>query len=167
MRALLLVAGAAALLAAPAWAEPPMSAQDFVNAAAQSDFYEIQAANVVLKQSDNAQVRGFAQMMIDDHTRTSEALRQAAMASSLPPPPMALSGDQQGMLSALQSMKSPDLERAYITQQVNAHTSALVTEQGYAASGADPNLRKAAQSAVPIIQHHLEMARQMKAASGG
>ena len=46
-------------------------------------------------------------------------------------------------------------------QQVLAHVSALVVEQGYAAGGSDPNLRQAAQSAVPVIQRHLQMARQL------
>jgi predicted outer membrane protein len=41
--------------------------------------------------------------------------------------------------------------------------AALVTEQGYASDGSDANLRRAAQASVPIIQHHLEMARALQA----
>jgi putative membrane protein len=151
----------------PAGAQPPMSPRDFLSAAAQSDQYEIEAGRVALTQSENGRVRAFAQQMVDDHTRTGEALREAARASGLPPPPSAMSGDQQKMLSALQSMTGADLDRTYATQQVNAHTAALVTEQAYAAAGSDPNLRKVAQSGAPLIEHHLGMARQMKASLGG
>ena len=161
---LVAVAVTVAFAATSAVAQPPMSAADFLSAAAQSDLYEIDAAELILAQSQDPQVRAFAQEMVVDHTQTSKALAQAAHASGLAAPPMALSGDQRAMLGALQSVKSPDLERTYITQQVNAHLSALVMEQGYASSGVDPNLRNAARAAVPTIQHHLEMAQQMKGA---
>jgi putative membrane protein len=146
---------------------PEMKTKDFLNAAGESDQYEIQAGRTAAAESQDAGVRAFAQQMVDDHSRTSQALMQAASASGLPPPSKVLGGDQQKMLNALQSLKGRDFDKAYVTQQVMAHTSALVTEQGYAASGPDPNVRKAAQDAVPLIQHHLQMAQQMKAQMGG
>jgi putative membrane protein len=158
-------AALAVVVASTAAAEKPaMTAEAFANAAAQSDQYEIQAGRLILTQSQNPQVRAFAQQMVDHHTRTRQALTQAAAASGLPPPSETLSTDQQGMLGGLQSLKGPDLDRTYLTQQVNAHTSALVTQQDYAKSGGDENLRKAAQSATPLIQHHLEMAKGLKEA---
>jgi putative membrane protein len=42
-----------------------------------------------------------------------------------------------------------------------AHTGALATMRSYAAQGSDPNLRRVASSAVPIIERHLQMAREM------
>jgi putative membrane protein len=156
---LVLVATSAAAATGP----QPMSPQVFVNAAGQSDAYEIAAAQLVLTQSQDPKVRAFAQAMIADHQKTSADLGAAAQASKLEPPGMILGGDQQKMLSGLQSEKGADLDRSFMVQQVNAHTAALVTEQGYLAQGGDPNLRKAAQGAVPLIEHHLEMAKQMVA----
>jgi putative membrane protein len=164
---------AAAAIVAPlseAQAKPqpgPPATQDFVNEAAQSDAYEITAGRLTATQSENPQVRSFAQQMVTAHTQTREALQQAATAARLPPPPMTLGGDQQRMLNALQSLKGAELDRAYVTQQVNAHAAALVTTQGYAAAGPDPAVRRAAQSNVPLIEHHLEMARALKASVGG
>lgn len=152
------------LVGAPLAAEPKMSPEAFVNAAAQSDQYEIQSSRLVLSQSRNDEVRAFAQQMIEHHGQTSQALASAAAASKLPPPPAVLGGDQKGMLGALQSLKDADLDKTYISQQVGAHVSALVTQQAYAASGDDPNLRAAAQAAVPVIQHHLDKAKALKAA---
>jgi predicted outer membrane protein len=74
----------------------PPSAKDFAMAAAQSDQYEIQAGRDAIAQSQNRQLRAFAQQMIDDHTRTSESLRQAVAASGMTPPPQAMSSDQAG-----------------------------------------------------------------------
>ncbi len=159
-----LVIAAFAFAAGQAAAQPkPPSPEDFANAAAQSDQYEIQAGRVALIQALNPQVKVFAQQMIDAHTQTSMALLVAVRSSGLKPPPPIVGADQARMLGALQSTKGADFDKAYATQQMNAHVAALVTEQGYANDGSDANLRRAAQASVPIIQHHLEMARALQA----
>jgi putative membrane protein len=144
----------------------PPPTPDFATAATQSDAYEIRAAEDAMAQSQNPRVRAFARQMIDEHTRASEALRQAATASGLPPPPPAMSSDQAAMLSSLQANRGAAFDQAYARQQVLAHRQALAVTQSYATQGADATMRKAAQSAIPMIQHHLEMAEQMHSALG-
>jgi putative membrane protein len=163
------MAFAATLCARPAAAQTPVppSAPDFATDAAQSDAYEIVAAQDALAQSHNPRVRAFAQQMIDDHTRMDESLRQAVTASGLPMPPGAMSSDQASLLSALQSLTGAEFDRTYARQQLLAHRQAIAVEQSYASAGSDANLRDAAQSALPMIQHHLEMAEQMREALGG
>jgi len=153
----------------PAGAQPPTPSptRNFVQAASASDQYEIQAGRVAAAQSQDARIRAFAMQMIQDHTSTAEALRQATATSGLPPPPMGLSEDGRKFLAELQSLRGPDFDKAYARQQVLAHDQALTVEQGYASQGPDPNVRKAAQSALPTVQHHLEMAQQMQAVIGG
>ena len=145
----------------------PPSPADYAMMAAQSDTYEIQAARDALAQTQNPQVRSFAQQMIQDHTQTSEALRQAVAASGLPPPPPAMSSDQAMWLSSLQSLRGASFDQAYARQQVLAHRQALAVQQSYADGGKDTNLRKTAASAVPMIQHHLQVATQIQAEVGG
>jgi putative membrane protein len=145
----------------------PPATQDFAVSAGHSDAYEISAAQDALAQSQNASIQSFAKQMIDDHRRLSETLRQAASAAGLPPLPPGMSSDQAAMLSALQSARGADFDQAYARQQVLAHRQALAVEESYAQSGADESLRKAAKSAVPLIQHHLEMAERMLSAMGG
>ena len=157
--ALATVFGGQASLAQPS---KPMPTRDFVQAAEASDQYEIEAAQDAIIQSHDPQVRAFAQQMIRDHAQTSQALQQAVLASGMTPPPMALNDDGQKMLSTLQSLREPDFDMAYWRQQALAHQSALVVEQDYASTGSDANVRRAAQSAVPIIQQHLLMARRMQ-----
>jgi putative membrane protein len=82
----------------------PPSAVDFANSASQADEYEIQAARDVLGQSQNPQVRAFAQMMIQDHMALRAATTQAASRSGLASPPVAMRRDQAAMLSALQAL---------------------------------------------------------------
>jgi len=151
-------------LAASAAAQTPIppSAKDFASAAAQSDQYEIEAGRDAITQSQNPQIKAFAQQMIDDHTRASESLRQAVFASAITPPPEAMSSDQAAMLSALQSLRGSQFDRAYANQQVLAHDQALAVERSYAAAGTDPNLVAVAKSGIPMIQHHLQMVQRIR-----
>jgi putative membrane protein len=140
---------------------------DFLQEAAGSDTYEIDAGRVALVEAQDPHIRAFAEQMIRDHTRTSQDLQSAAARSGLPPPPKTMSADQSRLLSALQSLKGADFDKAYLTQQVLAHTAALVVTQHYAGDGPDQNVKQAAQAATPVIEGHLRMAQQMKAAGGG
>ncbi len=165
----MVIALAAALVGQAAEAQDriPPPPPYFAVAAAQSDQYEIEAAEDALAQSQDPRVRAFAQEMIDDHTKSREALRQAAMASGLPPPPPAMDSDQASLLASLQSLRGSDFDKTYAKQQVLAHGQALAVEQSFASAGADPNLRRFARSDLSMIQHHLELAQQMRAAGGG
>jgi putative membrane protein len=154
---------------APASAQEPGSRQtrEFVQAAGQSDQFELLEARTVLTQSADPHVRAFAQQMITDHGGTRRALEQAAAKSGLPPPAIGLSDDQARLLSELQSLRGPGFDQAYLRHQVLAHRSALVVEQAYAAHGDDVIVRQAAASAAPVIASHLAMAQQMREEHGG
>lgn len=79
--------------------------EEFAQAMAQSDGYELAAAQTARTQSRNPQVRAFADQMLADHGRTAQALRDAAQASGLEPPKPHVGGDQMRFLAGLQSLR--------------------------------------------------------------
>jgi putative membrane protein len=89
------------------------------------------------------------------------ALRDAAKAAGLQPPHPHVGGDQARFLSSLQSLRGEDFDREYGRQQLLAHTSALTVMRGYAEKGSDANLRRLAASSAPVIERHLQSARQL------
>jgi putative membrane protein len=141
--------------------------RDFVQAAAQSDQFEIMEGRTALAQSTNPHVRAFAEAMIEAHERTGEQLRKAAIGAGLNPPKPGLGGDQSMFLAALQSQRGADFDKAYIRQQVLAHAAALAIERDYAASGDNETIRQAASLTVPIISAHEQMAERTSATVGG
>ena len=145
----------------------PPSPKDFLMAAAQSDQYEIFAAHLAEVQGQDPRVRAFAAGMIKDHARLTDDLRKAALASGLPPPGSGLSSDQAALLSGLQGLRGADFDKTYARQQELAHMQATAVEDSFATAGADANLKKAAQAALPTIQDHLKMAQQLRVALGG
>lgn len=136
--------------------------QEFADSVAQSDGYELAAAQCALAQSRHPQVRAFAQRMIADHERMARELADAAKASGLKPPQPHVGGDQARFLGSLQSLRGEAFDREYGRQQMLAHASALVVLRGYAGKGTDANLRRVAASSVPVVEQHLQAARELQ-----
>ena len=145
-----------ALSISAVWAQTPMvpSTRDFITAAAQSDRFEMLEGRTAATQTHDGRIRIFAEEMVQAHTKTSKALQQAAMSAGMDGLPKGLSGDQERLLGALQSLKGPEFDRTYAKQQVLAHQEALVVEQAYATQGDNLAVRQAARSAVPLQHHH-------------
>lgn len=159
----------------PAFAQPAAqdpgyyaqnSAATYVSKAMSGDNYEIQSSKMMLAMAANPDVRRFAQMMIDDHTKTSAALMAAAKQASLGNSTNLLPPEAT-MLKNLRSIDKSKAERLYVDQQVMAHEKALELHQGYAEHGDNPGLKAVAAEAVPIIQGHLDEIRRIQTAMGG
>ncbi|MFL6628434.1 MAG: DUF4142 domain-containing protein [Vitreoscilla sp.] len=135
--------------------------EEFARLVAQSDGYELAAAQTALAQSHNRQVRAFAERMIADHEHMARSLGDAAKAAGLEAPRPHVGGDQARFLTSLQSLRGDEFDREYGRQQMLAHTSALTVMRSYAEKGSDPNMRRMAASAAPLIERHLQAARQL------
>ena len=51
------------------------STTDFVQKAAMSDMYEIEAGKIASQKGQTAPVKGFGEMMVDAHSKTTEELK--------------------------------------------------------------------------------------------
>ncbi len=78
-----------------------------------------------------------------------------------------MSSDEAALLSGLQSLRGSEFDKTYARQQVLSHTQAAAVEESFGDAGADTNLRKAAQAALPTIRDHLKEAQQLRAALDG
>lgn len=136
--------------------------QEFVDKAASSDAFEIAAAKIARSKAQSAEVRQFADRMIADHT-DSKATIQAAAAKATPmvTPRPDLSQDQQAMLDSLRDTSPDQFDNRYMSGQIGAHRDALALMQRYADSGTAPELKQAASRIAPVIQQHLDMARNI------
>ena len=135
----------------------------YVPNAAMGDMYEIQAADIALQRSQNAQVKELATMIKTDHTAASNAMK-AMLPQAAPDiaPPTALDERRQGLIDNLRSASAENFDRTYIDQQIAAHNEALTLHRGF--SSEESPLAAHARSVVPKIEAHLRQAEQIKAA---
>jgi len=164
MKNYLMMAAAGVTLAACASMAPmPRTAMPYVAAAGSSDQFEIQSSQEALNKSQNAEVRRYAQMLIDHHTQTSRTLMNAASEAGMSPPPPMLMPRHAAMLRTIQAAPANRFDAVYMGAQVPAHQEALALHQNYAANGDTPSLQTAASAAVPLVQQHLTEAQTMMA----
>lgn len=138
-----------------AFAEEPPAAQQFAATMAKSDMYEIAAANVALDAAEEGKVREFAQMMIADHTKSTEALKAAVAASGENlAMPTELDAEQRERIDNLRSNTGARFDREYLSQQLAAHSKTLALLKAYGANGDTAELRQFAQATIPTVQNH-------------
>ena len=163
------LAGCSSNTAPPPPAPPPMvdmsnplMAPGYLAMAASSDMFEIQSGQMAQQMSQNPAVQNFGQLLVADHTRSTQMLMAAAQAAGVTPPPPMLLPDQQAMLDQERAAGSgPSFDMAFKNAQIMAHQSALQLHQNYAANGDVPALRNVAMQIVPVIQMHLNQAQML------
>ena len=148
--------------AAPVDPTNPLFAPGYMAQAASSDQFEIQSGQLALQASQNAGVRNFANMIITDHTHSTQMVASAAAAARLTPPPPTILPPQQAMLDQLRAAGTgPSFDMAFQQVQIQAHQSALALHQNYAAGGDVPQLKAVAAQIVPVVQMHLNQAQAL------
>jgi putative membrane protein len=98
--------------------------KDIVNDLAIVDMAEIELGKLAAGKAANAEVKKFGQMMVDDHTTSSEKLKSLATKYSIPLP-TELDGKHRDLREELSTKQGAEFDRAYIDAMVNGHEDAL------------------------------------------
>lgn len=144
---------------------PSASDIEFANMAAAGGQAEIRMSEMAMQKSTNKDVQKYAKRMIKDHTKAGKNLDKIAAKKN-----MTLSktptAEQSEMMSKLQAATGAEFDRMYIEMAgVMAHEKMLTLFQDEAANGTDKDIKGFAAKTLPVVQMHLQMARDM--ASGG
>lgn len=123
---------------------------------------EVAAARLASRQSTNAAVKDFANQMINDHTKANQQLAAALSARSVPTS-AAPDPDHKVMLDQLAKSEGKSFDVLYIRGQIIDHQKSAQLYEWIIDSGADPMITRYAMQTLPIVLHHLEMARNLQA----
>ncbi|HET7889092.1 MAG TPA: DUF4142 domain-containing protein [Bradyrhizobium sp.] len=136
--------------------------QDFVTEAANSDMLELAAAKLA-QDKGNADEKKFAEQMTTDHTKTSKDLKSMVDSGDVKATiPASLDSSSQKKLDQLRDAKPQDFAGYYDPMQVSAHKDAVSLFERYSKSGDNSKLKDWAGKTLPTLQHHLEMAENLK-----
>jgi putative membrane protein len=156
------VAGAVGTIAA----ELTTSTKGFIDDAAISDMYEVQAGQLAAMRAQSPELKQFAQQMVDAHTQTRNELKRI-LAKSAPNfmLPMQLDVRRQTLLDDLKGAKDQDFDGRYIAQQINAHQEADILMRVYAKDGDNSEIKVFAAETLPKVDMHLKMIRNIDRAN--
>ena len=115
----------------------------------------------IAKLKGNAEEKKFAEMMLADHTKTSNELKAIIPASMKAAVPTTLDDASQKTLAKLRDAKPEDFSSEYDSMQVSAHKDAVTLFERYANGGDDLKLKDWAAKTLPALKHHLEMAQTL------
>lgn len=167
----------AALMTAPAMAMDTKSAKDtdtaaaathydkaaFVKAVGGASAFEIESSKLALQKSTSADVKKFAQMMIDDHTKAGKKLTAILKKEGDPAPDMTLPPKQADAMKQLAASSGTEFDTDYVKLQIDAHKEAVALFKSYASKPDDKKVGQFAKKTLPRLEKHLQHAQMLAA----
>lgn len=139
----------------------------YVQKAAMTDLFEVQAGKLALEKSKDKNIRKFAEQMVTDHTTTTTKLQAALKTGDVDvSPPTKLDAPHAAKLKELTDASGAEFDRTYVQMQVAGHQEALRLHQSYASSGDNATLKALAGKTAELVQHHLDEAKALSGNSG-
>lgn len=135
--------------------------QKIVMDMARANMSEIEAGKMVVSKTQNAEVKAFAQRMIDDHTKALADVTTLAQNKgvTLPTEPDA---KHKAMAAKLGKLEGDAFDREYMKQAgVADHTKVHAMLKKDSARAKDPDVKALAAKMMPTVEEHLHSAKGM------
>ena len=156
--------------------------RDFVEHLAIAGMTEVELGRMAMERASSPQVKQFADMMVTDHSKSGDELKQIAMQHSIPLP---AGPDQphQELKTKLSNLKGDSFDREYMSAMVDGHENVVDRLQTRASEdrfgddkgtvkpeGSDNPVESAlnqwAAKVLPTTRHHLEEAKRIHESLG-
>jgi putative membrane protein len=156
--------------------------RDFVDHLTIAGMAEVELGRMAMERSDNDWVKQFGEMMVRDHSKAGEELKQIAMQHAIPTP-AGLDQQHRDLQTRLSSLKGAEFDREYMNAMVEGHEDVLDRLQTRASEdrvGDDKGtvtpersdnpveaaINEWAANALPTVRHHLDEARNIREGLG-
>jgi putative membrane protein len=138
----------------------------FVRDAGESGMAEVQLGQLGVQKATNADVKTFAQRMIDDHTQANTQLQQLASQKGVTLP-TDLSMLHKHASTQLSKLSGAEFDRAFMDQMVMDHQKVVAEFDRVSKGGRDSDVKGFASTNLPTMQDHLRMAQDLDSRVGG
>lgn len=144
-----------------AGASIPGADKKFATMVAQTDLAEIQVGNMALQKSNDPQVKQIAQKLVDDHTKTSTAMKEIAAKKGMTVP-TETDAKHKALATKLQGESGKDFDKDFLAANSKDHHKVVSAFQKESTDGKDPDIKQFATQFLPAIQEHTTMIDQAK-----
>ena len=160
-------------------------AREFITKMAIAGMAEVQLGKIASERGQDPDVKAFGQMMVTDHTRADEALKQVASQAGVQLPTQ-LDEKHRELADRLMKLQGREFDREYMKAMVEGHDEVherLLQQAGWTStrndstrtdtsspaavgtSGSipgDSDVRQWAMKTLPTVQQHLQRAREIR-----
>jgi putative membrane protein len=135
--------------------------QKIVMDMARANMAEVEAGKMAVSKTQNAEVKAFAQRMIDDHTKALADVTTLAQNKGVTLP-TELDAKHKAMAAKLAKLEGDAFDKAYMKQAgVADHTKVHAMLKKDAARAKDPDVKALAMKMMPTVEEHLTTAKGM------
>jgi len=138
----------------------PTTQQEFLAHAIATDIAEVKLGELALKQASSDDVKKYARMMVNDHTKHRDQLMERAKAFKLAVV-QGLEKEHQEKMDRLSKLEGKDFDREYMKCMVEGHEKALKMYQTWSKKVEDKDLGDIVERTIPKLKEHLEQARDV------
>jgi putative membrane protein len=132
---------------------------DFAVEATDGGMLEVQLGQLAQTNGSNPEIKSFGKMMVDDHSKANEELKNLATKKNISIP-VRLSDKNQDKYNDFLKKTGKDFDEAYAEFMVKDHKEDIDNFKKEADKGNDPDIKAWASNKVPTLEHHLDMAEQ-------
>lgn len=137
-----------------------MADAHFARSAAQGGIAEIKMGKLASDRGSSDVVKAFGERMVVQHGAAGDLLKAAAQKQNITLPSK-LSAREQQTYDRLANLSGTAFDRSYARDMVEDHEQDLAAFQNEADTGTDENIKAFAAQTIPMIQEHLNQAREM------
>lgn len=134
---------------------------DFAVEAADGGLMEVELGTLALSKASSPEVKKFAQMMVDEHTKANNELKALAQQKSITLPTV-MGNEHQRKVDNLREKTGAEFDKDYIDLMVRDHKDDIDEFEDQAEDGKDPELKSWASSKVVALRHHLQEAERVQ-----
>jgi len=140
--------------------------QHFISEAAKGNRAEVQLGQMMVSKATDPNVKKFAQMMVDDHTKALNQLQQIAQNKNITLPD-GLPDDAKDLQDKINNESGKQLDKDYMDAMVQDHQKDVQEFQDASNNAQDKDVKQWAGKMVPKLQQHLKKAQQVDSKVGG
>lgn len=141
-------------------AEKPMTDQEFVDFAAQTDMTEAHVGQLAQEKAEAQGVKDYGQMLASDHTNDYNTVTAVATKANLTVP-KGLDAMHNKMIAPLDHLKGTTFDHQFLTQMVAGHKHAIAVYKQEADNAQNADLKSYAQQALPTLEKHMNAAQDL------
>jgi len=138
----------------------------FVKKLAEGDLAEVDAGRLASQRAESQGVKNFGQEMVTDHSKNDTELKSVAASNGMPIPET-IDKQHAAEKSKLESASGSAFDKEYLQAQVRDHEKTVQLLRHEISHGQDPAVKDFARKTLPVVQHHLAMAKELQSNMNG
>ena len=137
------------------------SDKSFVTKAEKDNLAEQEIGRFAAEKTQNKDVKDYAQMLVDDHTKALNDLVDLMNKKGMAQPNGLPKGEHEAM-SKLNGLSGPDFDREFINSMIEDHQKAVSEFRQEKDMAQDKDVKSYADQVLPVLEKHLQKAQELQ-----